>query len=79
VPFLHSRAIIHRDIEPDNIIVMGTLSSEDHIWERIDDDVETKSKHNNNNNNNNATADYDWETQERKWHVTLIDFGFARA
>jgi serine/threonine protein kinase len=63
VCYLHSRACLHRDISPTNILVTGASFDQDEIW---DDDVA------------NDTP-VDWQGLLLKWRATLIDFGFARA
>jgi serine/threonine protein kinase len=56
VSYLHSHAVMHRDIKPDNMIIAGAVV----------DDIVTESMES-------------IETLRKKWHLTLIDFGFARA
>jgi serine/threonine protein kinase len=50
-------------VKPDNIVITGAHQSQDEIW---DDDV-------------SRDETEDWSFLRKKWHLTLIDFGFARA
>lgn len=64
VAYLHSRAVMHRDLKPDNFVVTGADVSQADIW----DDVKPV-----------ANEQPDWGTLLKRWHFTLVDFGFARA
>lgn len=59
--YVHSRAVVHRDIKADNFVISGATLEQHEIWD------------------DNLAADCDWAVLLKKWHVTMIDFGFARA
>jgi len=61
IAFLHGHAVIHRDIQPANIIVSGSQINDD-LWWSDDLDVDGKVL-----------------KMVKQCHITLVDFGFARA
>merc|ERR1712194_574348 len=61
IAFLHGHAVIHRDVQPCNIIVSGA-HIEDDLWWSDNMDLEGK-----------------LSKMSEQCHITLVDFGFARA
>jgi len=55
--------VLHRDLKPDNVVVTGASLSGQ---DDIWDDLD-------------ASTEPNWALLLARWHVTLIDFGFARA
>ena len=72
---------MHRDIKPDNVVVTGALSKDDEIWDNV---AESKQANPAEGGDDASLKDFDegevkWEELCKKWKVTLVDFGFARA
>ena len=61
VAFLHGHAVIHRDIQPCNVIVSGAQMNDDTWWSDKED------------------VDGKVVKMATQCHITLVDFGFARA
>mmetsp|Transcript_11194 Transcript_11194/g.16500 ORF Transcript_11194/g.16500 Transcript_11194/m.16500 type:complete len:423 (+) Transcript_11194:98-1366(+) len=61
VAYLHGHAVIHRDIQPANLIISGA-KLDDELWWSDKFDIDGKVL-----------------AHTKKCHLTLIDFGFARA
>lgn len=63
IAFLHGHAVIHRDIQPCNIIVSGSqIQINDDLW--WDDELDIDGK---------------LSRMAKECHITLVDFGFTRA
>jgi len=62
VAYLHGHAVIHRDIQPANLVISGAKLDDDLWWNSDEFDIDGKVL-----------------AHTKKCHVTLIDFGFAKA
>jgi serine/threonine protein kinase len=76
VAYIHYRAVLHRDIKPDNIIVTGALSSDPFIWDN--DAIENGDDASTPMDRDSKSSD-EWKRLCFKYRAKIIDFGFARA
>jgi hypothetical protein len=63
----------------DNIIVTGALSKDDEIWDNVTPTTNPAEVGDDLSLKHFDKGDVNWEELCKKWKVTLVDFGFARA